>query len=86
MVTAQPNKAGTFKMHSLKQKNGLSLWSKIIPILAILLHRFWWHTKGYGTVFAMMGLVLVSMVYLHLRSLSAKFFKYHIQEEWKKSI
>jgi hypothetical protein len=85
-MTAQLNKANTFKIPQSKQKDGLSVWNQIIPILAILLHRLWWHTKGYGTVVGMMGLVLVSMVYLYLRSLSAKFFKYHLQEEWKKSV
>ena len=85
-MTAQLNKANTFKIRQSKQKNGSSKWSKIILILTVLLHRTWWHTKGYGTVFGMMGLVLVSMVYLYLRSLSAKFFKYQFPEELKKSV
>lgn len=85
-MTAQLNKANTFTIRQSKRKNGLGVWNKIIPILAILLHRLWWHTKGYGTVFGMMGLVLVSMVYLYLRSLSAKFFKYQVPEELEKSV
>ena len=76
VMTAQLNKASTFKIRQSKRKNDADTLSKIIPVIVILLHRFWWHTKGYGTVFGMMGLVLVSMVYLYLRSLSAKFFKY----------
>ncbi len=85
-MTAQLNKANIFKIRQSKRKCGLGVWNKIIPILAILLHRLWWHTKGYGTVFGMMGLVLVSMVYLYLRSLSAKFFKYQVPEELEKSV
>jgi hypothetical protein len=85
-MKAQLKKVSIFKILQSKRKNGLGVWNKIIPILVILLHRLWWHTKGYGTVVGMMGLVLVSMLYLYLRSLSAKFFKYHLQDEWKKSV
>jgi hypothetical protein len=85
VITAQANTktSSTLKMHQSKRKKAWSVWSKIISVLAILLHRLWWHTKGYGTVVAMMGLVLMSMVYLYLNSLSTKFFKYQVQDDLK---
>lgn len=85
-MTVQLNKASTFKTRQSKRKNSWRAWSKIIPLIAIILHRLWWQTKGYGTVFGMMGLVLISMVYLYLRSLSAKFFKSQVQEDLEKSV
>ena len=82
MVTAKLN---TENFRALKREDSLNVWDKSLQSTVILLHRLWWHTKGYGTIFGMIVLVLFTMTFLSLRSFGNMFIKFRFQEEVERS-
>jgi hypothetical protein len=73
MISAQLKATMSFSYES-GQKRWNSQLKRFSRRLMVLMNRLWWHIKGYGTVFGMMIIVLLSMVFLYLHSLITKRF------------
>jgi hypothetical protein len=66
MVQLDARTCSTVKIPRSRQDNPFSVRYRPIQILVLVQHRFWWHTKAYGTVLSIMLLTLASLIYLYM--------------------
>ncbi|MBD2209877.1 hypothetical protein H6G27_08315 [Nostoc linckia FACHB-104] len=58
-------------IHASQHINQGSLWS-LVRIAGAAVQKLWWHGKAYGTIFTVMLLTLVSMIFLGFHWYSRK--------------
>lgn len=64
-VYAQQNTAASWSItiDDLERVNQGLVW-KSVQLITAIAKRWWWHTKGYGTILGIMLLTLVSIIFL----------------------
>ncbi|WP_199336012.1 hypothetical protein [Nostoc sp. FACHB-110] len=76
MTVAQQNTASL----TIDTDNSLHI-NQVLWLPVQLLQRLWWHTKGYGIIFSIMFLTLMSLIFVSLHWSSRKLAMVPTQSE-----
>jgi hypothetical protein len=72
MTITQHSPASLTTKRSVSLALGRDRLLKLVRLPGLLITKFWWHGKAYSVIFMIMGLTVLSLVYLWIETASRK--------------